>query len=532
MLIKFFGGTGGGGGIATYLVDPNREGREGCPPEVLRGDIDQTRELIDSQDRKWTFTTGVIGFAPEDAPTQKEQEAVMDDFERLSFAGLERDQYDITWVRHSHTESGRVELHFLVPRMELSTGKALNIAPPGWERSFAPLRDAWNYEKGWARPDDPDRARSQQFVFERPDRGDAREVITSYLEDRIVAGQVEDRGGIVAGLKELGFEVPRAGKNYVTAHDVESGERFRLKGKIYEQGWTREAEFVRETESQIGAGPQSGGGRDPARAEQARGELEAVIDRRAQANQDKYLRPDHRDRDRGEGPQDQSQDRAERDKERTGAIDVEERPDRRGDRELDHNDPLGRDELSGDQREQRSRDLLREGQDDAGRRGPDQRPEERGDHDRRERDSSDAPRERDTDFPMRERQDPLHPAGGVEPHGQTDILRDRVIEGVRELGSRVRDIGQRLKEHGSRALEAVRAFFRPDEDHSRASERAGGEIERSDRSLEQAERVIRSFADKHEQVDGRAEQVERLKDLEERAQEIMQRQRERGERER
>ena len=91
MLIKFFGGKGGGGAIASYLVDPARVGREGNPPEVLRGDIQQTRELIESQDRKWTFTTGVISFAPTDAPSPADQTAVMDDFERLAFAGLDRD---------------------------------------------------------------------------------------------------------------------------------------------------------------------------------------------------------------------------------------------------------------------------------------------------------------------------------------------------------------------------------------------------------------------------------------------------------
>ena len=38
----------------------------------------------------------------------------------------------------------------------------LNIAPPGWEKTFGPLRDAFNAEHGWARPDDPARARVQQ----------------------------------------------------------------------------------------------------------------------------------------------------------------------------------------------------------------------------------------------------------------------------------------------------------------------------------------------------------------------------------
>ncbi len=38
----------------------------------------------------------------------------------------------------------------------------LNIAAPGWEKTFGPLRDAFNAEHGWARPDDPARARVQQ----------------------------------------------------------------------------------------------------------------------------------------------------------------------------------------------------------------------------------------------------------------------------------------------------------------------------------------------------------------------------------
>lgn len=124
MLIKFFGGTGGGAGISSYLVDPNRLGREGAAPEVLSGDIARTCELINSIDRKWTYSTGVISFALEDQPTVSQQKALMADFERLAFAGLSRDRYDVTWVRHSHTEGGRVELHFLVPRLDLATGRA------------------------------------------------------------------------------------------------------------------------------------------------------------------------------------------------------------------------------------------------------------------------------------------------------------------------------------------------------------------------------------------------------------------------
>ena len=49
MLIKFTrGGRGGGGQIAAYLTAHDREGRGHAPPEVVRGDMDRTRDLIDS----------------------------------------------------------------------------------------------------------------------------------------------------------------------------------------------------------------------------------------------------------------------------------------------------------------------------------------------------------------------------------------------------------------------------------------------------------------------------------------------------
>src|SRR5688572_5396959 len=70
---------------------------------------------------------------------------------------LRRDQYAILWVKHRH--AGRTELHFLVPRVELSTGKSLNIAPPGWEALFNPFRETYNALLGWASPDDPAHAR-------------------------------------------------------------------------------------------------------------------------------------------------------------------------------------------------------------------------------------------------------------------------------------------------------------------------------------------------------------------------------------
>ena len=530
MLIKFFGGKGGGGAIANYLVDPERAGREGNPPEVLRGDIQQTRELIDSQDRKWTFTTGVISFAPTDAPSKSDQEKVMDDFERLAFAGLERDQYDITWVRHSHTSGGRVELHFLVPRMELSTGKALNIAPPGWERSYAPLRDAWNHEKGWARPDDPGRAREQQWTFESQTRAESRTAITSYLEDRIVNGQIESRADIVATLKDAGFDVPREGKDYITALDQASGQRFRLKGRIYEQGWTRDTEYSRETESQVGSGIQGGGRADPDCAADARRELAGIIDRRAEANRRQYQRPD--DGDRGTDTRQQGQDagRADGDRDQAKADDAQRDDHERGNRRDRGDDPLGRDELAGDQRDRDGRDMAGAKDRDQGAGDADQRPgRDRTDGDRRA-DSADAARDNNADISMRGNTDTLRQDRGVGGDGPVNQLRESALARVQELGRHIRNIGLRLSEYGSAALEIYRALFRRDSEAGQQTERAGRAARDSDRSLEQADRINTSTDRQREQVDQRASEIERVNEREDRIREITQKHR--GDRER
>lgn len=40
-----------------------------------------------------------------------------------------------------------------------SKSRRFNVAPSGWKNDFYPLRDYWNSTKGWARRDDPNRAR-------------------------------------------------------------------------------------------------------------------------------------------------------------------------------------------------------------------------------------------------------------------------------------------------------------------------------------------------------------------------------------
>ena len=141
---------------------------------ALRGNPDMVAAVADTLAFEHRCTSGVIAWAPEDRPTDEQIEAVLDAFEKTAWAGLERDRYAWTAVLHRE-HGGGAHVHVLAARCDLETGRSLNIAPPGWEKTFGPLRDAFNHENGWARPDDPARARVQQPGHRALCRGDGVE---------------------------------------------------------------------------------------------------------------------------------------------------------------------------------------------------------------------------------------------------------------------------------------------------------------------------------------------------------------------
>jgi len=268
------------------------------PPVLLRGDTEITSRLIDSLDFEYKYSSGVLSFAPEDQPNLEKLHELIDSFEEHAFAGLERDRYSSLWVLHRHTENKRIELHFLFPRVELETGLSLNAFPPGHKSYFDPWRDYWNLKENWASPDEPERARSLQPQFSAFLKGKKevpakdKEEIHEYLMECIKAGNVQDRKDIVSILKEdLGLEINRLGKDYLSIKDPETDKKIRFKGHIYHESWR-----VTETNSSEKSRTSSGNGSDKARIlDELETRFREKSERRAQFNQSYYQRKDRED---------------------------------------------------------------------------------------------------------------------------------------------------------------------------------------------------------------------------------------------
>ena len=299
MHIKFLAhGTGSGQKAASYLTGPvDHTGEVRAEVRVLRGNPALCGELADSLNFVEKYTSGVIAFAIEDAPTDDELEAVLDDFERVAYAGLEKDQYTFSAVLHVESD-GSKHIHVFAPRVELTTGKSLNIAPPGWEKSFDPLRDMYNHEKGWARPDDPDRRRLlepgkwAQIDAARLREGlklepDARRQIHDWMMARVESGEIQNRAQVMGALREIGT-INREGKDYISIRIEEQEKPIRLKGGLYE----REFDVNAVLASQRATEERSGGRAEPdhGAAESARRSFEGAIERRTGYNADRYQR--------------------------------------------------------------------------------------------------------------------------------------------------------------------------------------------------------------------------------------------------
>jgi hypothetical protein len=84
----------------TSTQNPN--GTDWTPsPVVLRGEPELVGRLIDALEVTDKYTSGVLRFMPGEDITQGMEEQIMEAFERVVFAGLEREQYRILWVRHN-----------------------------------------------------------------------------------------------------------------------------------------------------------------------------------------------------------------------------------------------------------------------------------------------------------------------------------------------------------------------------------------------------------------------------------------------
>jgi hypothetical protein len=280
VIVKFFRGGrtfNGAKSAIKYLLDERQT--EGTA-QVFKGDPKLTLNIIKQIKNKWKFSSGVLSFE-ELIQDDEVLNEIIQEFENTFFAGLKKNQYNITWIKH--TDKGRTELHFIAPRLELTTQKAYN--PYFIKKDFIKKDLFQDYINSKFTLSSPHQAEKQNLIkIQNPNwktkKSEFLKQVDEYVGELIKNGFIQSRDDIVYYLKNEGLEVKES-KNYIAVKTAEMKKFARLKGEIYVKDFTDfgKIETNQRTREQSHCNPDY---------RKYREELEKFIQRDKEYNQKRY----------------------------------------------------------------------------------------------------------------------------------------------------------------------------------------------------------------------------------------------------
>jgi hypothetical protein len=242
MIVQFFNyGNGLSKGPLNYFLGKKRDRKHA---QVLQGDVAEVAGLIDTSPYEKKYTSGCLSFYEDDLSDEHKKQ-IMQDFEKCLFPGMDQSQYRILWIEHKdklNEETGeqRLELNFLIPNVEIITGKRLQPYYHPADCSRVDLfKKITNYEYQLHDADDPLYRQAVTSAKNLPNSvNEIKETIDIEATRAIENGLVTDRISMKNWLSDLGLEITRETNKSISIknpNDDEKARPIRLTGAIYEQ---------------------------------------------------------------------------------------------------------------------------------------------------------------------------------------------------------------------------------------------------------------------------------------------------------
>lgn len=290
MICKFFvpqkGGDGCGEASLDYLLDPKRV--EDGTAKVLKGSPDLTRELIKSLNYKQKATVGCLSFEEKDIDEQQKKE-IMESFEEALLTPAMVGRYNILWVQH--TDKGRLELNFVIPRIDLERQKNFE---PYFHKADVKRIDLWgdyvNLSYGFTDPKDPSKQRDIKNINPHSKSFPNHQSLDDHFRQLVLEGVVKSRSELLeyikTELKDI-VEITRQGEEYLGLKFFGDKKAARYKGGIYKNGDYSDS-LREENERKQRDNRERAEARSPENLKDLRRKLEKLIDSKAEYNRKKY----------------------------------------------------------------------------------------------------------------------------------------------------------------------------------------------------------------------------------------------------
>ena len=251
MIVKIFSNKGGGSAKASIdYLRGKQQNRIGAT--VLRGDPDLSLSIAESLEFKNKYTVGCLSFE-ERSIDPKAKIEIMDKFEKTMFAGIEKDQYNITWIEH--TDKDRVELNFFIPNVELRTNKRLQ---PYYDKADRPLTHNFqtviNTEYGFSNPDAPEKKQLLKLDLTTPrSTKELKTAIHELVLNRAAKGEINSQENLVGIFNKAGLEVSRATNKSISIKNPDGGRNIRFDGELYGKEFYEKTRTLEEFRKYVGS---------------------------------------------------------------------------------------------------------------------------------------------------------------------------------------------------------------------------------------------------------------------------------------
>ncbi|RKV03561.1 molybdopterin-guanine dinucleotide biosynthesis protein MobA [Helicobacter pylori] len=242
MLVKFWGinqGGGDGDGSVNYLL--NERVKQGTA-KVLKGDANLTKSLLLSLTQKHKACVGCLSFEEPNIDESLKYE-LMESFENALLTESMQNRYNILWVEH--TDKGRLELNFVIPKIDLGRQKAFN---PYYHKVDLKRIDTWqnvvNLKYTFTNPKDLEKQQISNYHNTKTPQGKAifknYKELDNYLYNAVTQGLLNSRAEIIELLQASNYEITRQGKDYISVKLPNRQKAKRLKGIIYDERFTEQ----------------------------------------------------------------------------------------------------------------------------------------------------------------------------------------------------------------------------------------------------------------------------------------------------
>lgn len=293
-------GNNGSKGLMDYMLKESDKKTPRKGATVLRGDVETQAKLIDSLvgDFKQQYVCGCFSFEESpDEVTEEQKNEIMDGAEEIIRGGLDPDRVSITWIEHTdkiNKETGkpRLELNYIVAQVDLEHGR--QYQPYIHHRDmplFNAFKDIQNIKHGFTEPDDPIKKQDYKQVKDLPQGvAEVKKALTLHLHHMIAEGVINNREDIKKEFVNLGFEISRAGKNYISLKRPDGGQNIKFtsskEGSLYDINFrpsATSAEEIRRASEEFNRNK-------PERLRSAQRVYETELGRKRDRNNDRHNR--------------------------------------------------------------------------------------------------------------------------------------------------------------------------------------------------------------------------------------------------